>query len=93
MSSANLILGCWKPSEWPEHVMVGHAGMREQFRRYIPERICKNIHAETQENNFNEMGFFECSVCGGTTKLDWDWHGDLSDLKYCSQCGAKVVGE
>ena len=26
--------------------------------RYVPERTCRNIKAETPENNFNEMGFF-----------------------------------
>ena len=52
---------------------------------------CRKGRAETPENNFNEMGFFECSICGSTTKLDWDWHGDLGDLKYCANCGAKVV--
>lgn len=57
--------------------------------RYVPERTCRNTGE--QLHNFNEMGFFECSICGSTTKLDWDWHGDLGDLKYCANCGAKVV--
>ena len=89
--STSLVLGRWRPSEWPEYVAVSHEGMREPGRRYFPERTCRNIQAKTPENNFNEMGFFECSVCGDVTKLDWDWHGDLNDLKFCSQCGAKVA--
>lgn len=29
MSNTNMVLGRWKPGEWPEYVTVSHEGMRE----------------------------------------------------------------
>ena len=29
MSNTNMVLGRWKPGEWPEYVAVIHEGMRE----------------------------------------------------------------
>ena len=59
--------------------------------RYVPERTCRNIKAETPENNFNEMGFFECSVCGA--QFGWDDCMNIAGMNYCPRCGAKVMDE
>lgn len=50
-------------------------------------RTCRN--AEEDE----ELGFFTCSLCRETIKLDWCWHCDLDEIKFCPNCGAKVVDE
>lgn len=55
------------------------------------ERTCRNVEPENEENNWNELGFFTCSECGSTSKLDWAWHKDVDEYRYCPHCGAKVV--
>ena len=57
------------------------------------ERTCRNVEPENEENNWNELGFFTCSECGSTSKLDWAWHKDVDEYRYCLNCGAKVVDE
>lgn len=78
MSHTNLVLGSWKPGEWPEHVTVSHEGMREAGRRYVPERTCRNL---------SSIGWkFTCSECHSSIRP-----GESNMPSYCPSCGARVV--
>ena len=56
--------------------------------RYVPERTCKVERMFTEPAVIGSIQEWECSECGGYTYED----AGLS-LRYCSKCGAKVVGE
>lgn len=91
MSSANLVMGCWKPSEWPEYVIVCHEGMREPWRRYVPERTCR---MDPVRSGFLE-DVWRCSAClaeFAKYRPDVKKASDFG-IFYCPKCGAKVVGE
>ena len=62
MSHTNLLLGHnWEPSEWPDHVEVGHEGEAD-CKVYVPERTCHDFGGEADTNG---EGFdFACSAWG-----------------------------
>ena len=94
MSNTNMVLGSWRRGEWPEYITVSHEGMREPGRRYVPERTCRNV-CEWNIDTFH----FTCSECGAEIGGDdlgdspvfvGDYH---EQLRYCPNCGARVVDE
>ena len=62
MSNTNLVLGRWKPGEWPEYVTVSHEGMRELGRRYFPERTCRMVRARWDDGEC--VWGCRCTACG-----------------------------
>lgn len=78
MINTNLVLGSWRPGEWPEYVTVSHEGWREFGRRYVPERTCRISFDE-------EVGCWRCSECG--------WELTPGEEQFCPMCGAKVMTE
>lgn len=94
MSNTNMVLGRWKPSEWPEYVTVSHEGMRELGRRYLPERICRMEYQSGAENP--RRGWWLCSECDelcDSASNGWDAAKKrMNPPSYCANCGAKVVG-
>lgn len=79
MSHTNMVLGSWRRDEWPEYITVSHDGMREPGRMYVPERTCHYVYDR-------EICAWVCSECGGLEPV-----GD--NVRYCPDCGAKVVSE
>ena len=51
--------------------------------KYVPERTCEMEFDFPQEVGFKQIDC-RCSEC---------WHGMSVHDRYCSECGAKVVGE
>ena len=92
MSWTNLVLQRWLA--WPEFIDVVHEGMREAPVRYVPERTCRNV----SEWDSPELFAFKCSECGAgvccdeMSKSPMSVDEDEENLRYCPNCGAKVVG-
>lgn len=99
MSWTNLPLGNnWPAGEWHEYITASHEGMREPERRYVPERTCRMVDCGSHDTcvvnreliNGNivsmEFGYKQCSECGANVF-------DCPTVRYCPNCGAKVVGE
>ena len=97
--STSLVLGRWKPGEWPEYVAVSHEGMREPGRRYFPERTCRVIATERMLSQTQKGVTKSRSECG--REFWMETHNlrlfpglVLNEVEvpiFCSQCGAKVV--
>ena len=94
MSGTNMILGSWKPDEWPEYVTVSHEGIREAGRIYVPERTCEMLPSDTETtctvhyrtNGCSvdyEYGYKRCSCCDADIV-------DCETLRFCPYCGARV---
>lgn len=76
-----------RPDDWPEYVTVSHEGWRQAGRRYVPERMCRNV--TPCDDGWN----FSCSACGyDFSSHGYDDHGDRADFRYCPNCGARVTG-
>lgn len=92
MSHTNMVLGSWRLDEWPEYVTVSHDGMREPGRRYVPERTCR-MEYDTVHHDY------VCTACGerydsGTyTSVSDDDKFLLKPMRFCANCGARVVDE
>lgn len=77
MSWTNLRLGGnWERHEWPDSVEVTHEG-EAHGRRYVPERVCRNLSDRDWE--------FRCSECG----VSYD--ETTAKFRCCPGCGARVV--
>ena len=74
----NLPLGGNWAGEWPAYVLVHHEGSVDDVR-YVPERTCHYVYDEG-------LCGWACSECGGLEPV-----GD--NVRYCPDCGARVVDE
>lgn len=94
----NLILGAnWAHDEWPEYVEVTHEG-GAGGRRYVPKRTCSMAYDSVCEN-------YVCSCCGTRFAIPVyeiarpcgpgqnDFTIGYRNLKYCPNCGARIVKE
>lgn len=91
----NLPLGGNWAGEWPAYVLVHHEGSVDDVR-YVPERTCRMVDCGSHDtcvvnrelSNGNimsmEFGYKQCSECGTNVF-------DCSTVRYCPNCGAKVV--
>ena len=69
--------------------LVAIAEAARHALKLVPERTCKNIHAQKVT-----LDCFRCSECGaatGWTRIDID--NVLFPLRYCPNCGAKIEKE
>lgn len=92
MSHTNMVLGSWGRDEWPEYVTVSHDGMREPGRRYVPERTCTIDYDAVHLD-------YVCSRCGERYEYDmyaavnYDDGTVFMTMRYCPNCGSRVVDE